>query len=547
MDVCNLKTDAYNLKIDDLLKVDPESKIIYFMNQRVLIDDCISKGLLRKEIIQIFGKYGAKNVFTRYGYAHGWRTAEMLKEKFPRLFNSPIGGAHLHIILGLFITTMLEQTDGKGDKPLIHSVIQNSHEAEQHIMHFGKSDEPVCWTLTGFASGYESFKHGRDVYFIETKCVGKGDEHCEIEGRFADKWGDRLQEQLPFYGMDSINDILGELTNRICSTEKKLKKTQMHLQNLELKKYAVEGMVIRSKKMQDIINLAERTAKVVSPVLIVGDSGSGKEVLARYIHNNSPCAACPFIAVNCGAFSDSLLENELFGHAKGAFTGADRDHKGLFEEAEGGTLFLDEIGETSPSMQVKLLRVLQEKEIRRLGENKTRKINVRIISATNRCLETEIEKGAFRKDLYYRLRVIELNIPPLHQRSEDILPLAHFFLKQASAEMKTNVTGFSPAAAEVLLRYNWPGNVRELQNAVQRAAVLCDSKLVSAADLPPEISLADSSGYNGINLSTLADIEKIAIEKTLETVKGNRKLAAEKLGIGIATLYRKLKNYDIQQ
>jgi len=414
-------------------------------------------------------------------------------------------------------------------------------------MHFGKSDEPVCWTLTGFASGYESFKHGRDVYFIETKCVGKGDEHCEIEGRFADKWGDRLQEQLPFYGMDSINDILGELTNRICSTEKKLKKTQMHLQNLELKKYAVEGMVIRSKKMQDIINLAERTAKVVSPVLIVGDSGSGKEVLARYIHNNSPCAACPFIAVNCGAFSDSLLENELFGHAKGAFTGADRDHKGLFEEAEGGTLFLDEIGETSPSMQVKLLRVLQEKEIRRLGENKTRKINVRIISATNRCLETEIEKGAFRKDLYYRLRVIELNIPPLHQRSEDILPLAHFFLKQASAEMKTNVTGFSPAAAEVLLRYNWPGNVRELQNAVQRAAVLCDSKLVSAADLPPEISLADSSGYNGINLSTLADIEKIAIEKTLETVKGNRKLAAEKLGIGIATLYRKLKNYDIQQ
>jgi transcriptional regulator with PAS, ATPase and Fis domain len=347
--------------------------------------------------------------------------------------------------------------------------------------------------------------------------------------------------------MDSINDILGELTNRICSTEKKLKKTQMHLQNLELKKYAVEGMVIRSKKMQDIINLAERTAKVVSPVLIVGDSGSGKEVLARYIHNNSPCAACPFIAVNCGAFSDSLLENELFGHAKGAFTGADRDHKGLFEEAEGGTLFLDEIGETSPSMQVKLLRVLQEKEIRRLGENKTRKINVRIISATNRCLETEIEKGAFRKDLYYRLRVIELNIPPLHQRSEDILPLAHFFLKQASTEMKTNVTGFSPAAAEVLLRYNWPGNVRELQNAVQRAAVLCDSKLVSAADLPPEISLADSSGYNGINLSTLADIEKIAIEKTLETVKGNRKLAAEKLGIGIATLYRKLKNYDIQQ
>ncbi|QAR33892.1 AAA family ATPase [Geovibrio thiophilus] len=538
--------DILNMRINDLLKVDPDSKVIYFMNQRVLIDDSISKGLLRKELIQIFGKYGAKNVLTRYGYAHGWRTAEILKNKFPKLLNSASGGAHLHILFGLFITTMIEQTDGSGDEPLIHSIIKSSHEAEQHLLHFGRSDEPVCWTLTGFASGYESFKHGRDVYFIETKCVGKGDAYCEIEGRFADKWGDALKEQLPFYGMDSINDIMNELTDRICSTEKKLKKTQMHLQNLELKKHAVEGMVIRSKKMQDIVNLAERTAKVCSPVLIVGDSGAGKEVLARYIHNSSSCAACPFIAVNCGAFTDSLLESELFGHAKGAFTGADREHKGLFEEAEGGTLFLDEIGETSPSMQVKLLRVLQEKEIRRLGENKPRKINVRIISATNRCLETEIKNGSFRKDLYYRLRVIELNIPPLRARTEDILPLAHFFLKQASAEMKTDVTGFSPAAAEVLLNYDWPGNVRELQNAVQRAAALCESRLIGASDLPPEINAADAGGYENSSFRTLEDMERAAVEKTLVHVKGNRKLAADRLGIGVATLYRKLKQYGLQ-
>jgi DNA-binding NtrC family response regulator len=538
--------DILNMRINDLLKVDPESKVIYFMNQRVLIDDSISKGLLRKELIQIFGKYGAKNVLTRYGYAHGWRTAEMLKNKFPKLLGSSTGGAHLHILFGLFITTMLEQTDGTAGRPLIHSIIKNSYEAEQHLMHFGRSDEPVCWTLTGFASGYESFKHGRDVYFIETKCVGKGDDYCEIEGRFADQWGDAIHEQLPFYGMDSINDIMKELTDRICSTEKKLKKTQMHLHSLEMKKHAVEGMVIRSKMMQDIVNLAERTAKVCSPVLIAGDSGAGKEVLARYIHNNSSCSSCPFIAVNCGAFTDSLLESELFGHVKGAFTGADRDHKGLFEEAEGGTLFLDEIGETSPGMQVKLLRVLQEKEIRRLGENKARKINVRIISATNRCLEAEIKNGRFRKDLYYRLRVIELRIPSLKTRTEDILPLAHFFLKQASAEMKTDVTGFSPAAAEVMLKYEWPGNVRELQNAVQRAAALCESRLVSVSDLPPEIISPDNENDENTSFLTLEDMERSAIERALAYVKGNRKLAADRLGIGVATLYRKLKLYGLE-
>lgn len=537
--------DILNMNINDMLKVDQKSKIISFLDQRVLIDDCIAKGLLRKELIQLFGKYGAKNVLTRYSYAHGWRTAEMLKNKHPDMFYGPNGGAHLHILYGMFITTFLEQTNGLGDKPIIHARINNSSEAEQHLLHFGKADEPVCWTLTGFASGYESFKHNRDVYFIETKCEGKGDDCCEMVGRFADKWGDALKEQLPFYGMDSINDIMHELSKRIYRTEKKLKKTQIVLKHLEQKKRVMEGMVIRSKVMQDLVSLAGRTAGTDTPVLITGDSGTGKEVLARYVHNNSVRSSSPFIAVNCGAFSDTLLETELFGHAKGSFTGADHDHKGLFEEAEGGTLFLDEIGETSPNMQVKLLRALQEKEIRRIGENKARKFNVRIISATNRCLENEIEKGNFRMDLYYRLRVIELKIPPLRTRTEDILPLAHFFLRQASQEMHREVTGFSSPAAEALLNYCWPGNVRELQNAVQRAAALCESKLVKVTDLPPEISISKNSILGVINFSSLKDIEKEVIAQTLEHFQGSRKQTAEKLGIGIATLYRKLKEYEL--
>ena len=536
-----------DMQLMDLLHVDPKTGIIHLMGNRVLINDSISEGLLRRELIQTFGKYGAKSVLTRYGYAHGWRTAEMLKTRMPELLYGFTGGAQLHKLYGLFITTELDGSDGTGTKPLIHSIIEYSFEAEQHLLNFGKADEPSCWMLTGFASGYESYKHGRDVYFIETKCKAKGDSYCEIEGRFADKWGDSIKEQLPFYGMASANDILTELTSRILHTEKKLKKTQVSLKTLESKRHAMEGLVIRSKSMIDLIALADRTARVDTSVLITGESGVGKEVLARYVHNCSPRSAKPFIAVNCGAFSDSLLESELFGHTKGAFTGAEREHKGLFEEAEGGTLFLDEIGETSPSMQVKLLRVLQEKEIKRVGENNSRKINVRILSATNKNLENEIGKGNFRRDLFYRLRVIELKIAPLRERNEDILPLSHSFLRQATQEMKTKVTGFSHSASQILLEYGWPGNVRELRNVIQRAAALCETEIINASDLPQEMLGHGIISGGAAKFKPLEEIEKEYIRTALETSGWNRKTAADKLGIGIATLYRKMKLYGIKQ
>lgn len=533
--------DIRELQLKDLLKVDAETKIISFLDQRVLIGDSISRGLLRKELIQVFGEYGAKNVLTRYGYAHGWRTAEMLKSKFPKLFHGTNGGAHLHMLYGLVFTTSISETNGEGDQPLIHARLEHSYEAEQHLIHLGKADEAVCWTLTGFASGYESFKRQKDVYFLETKCVGKGDGYCEIEGRYADKWGSTLQTQLPFYGMASTNDILQELTSRIRDTENQLKKTRHSLEHLERKKNYLEGMVVRSKAMQDVVDLATRTARISSPVLITGESGVGKEVLARYIHNISSGRAKPFIAVNCGAFSETLLESELFGYTKGAFTGAERKHKGVFEEAEGGTLFLDEIGETSLRMQVKLLRVIQEKEIRRLGESGNRKINVRIISATNRVLEKEIEAGHFRQDLYYRLRVIELNIPSLQKRAADILPLAHCFLKEAAEEMESITTGFSSVAAEALLQHNWPGNVRELQNVIYRAAALSDSKMITEADLPLELRKS-KKGYTPTGSPrTLKQVEKDHILRTLEDVGGDKQRAAKILGIALATLYRKLK------
>ncbi|ADD68347.1 sigma54 specific transcriptional regulator, Fis family [Denitrovibrio acetiphilus DSM 12809] len=531
-----------NRNISELLKVNPETKIITFLDRRVLIDDSISQGLLRKELIQIFGKYGAKNVLTRYGYAHGWRTAEMLKKESPDLFYGSHGGAYLHMLYGIVFTTRLEQTDGMGDAPLIHSKLEYSYEAEQHILHFGVADEPICWTLTGFASGYESFKNSRDVYFIETKCVGKGDDYCEIEGRFAEKWGDDLTEHLPFYGMASTNDILQELSSQIHFSEKKLIETKNKLKNLELKKNCSGGMVVRSKKMQEVTDLAHRAARVNTTILICGESGVGKEVLARYIHSKSPDSDKPFVAVNCGAFSESLLESELFGHAKGSFTGAEKEHKGLFEEAEGGTLFLDEIGETSKNMQVKLLRVIQEKEIRRVGENQPRKINLRIISATNKNLEKEVQEGNFRKDLFYRLNVINIKIPPLCQRTEDILPLAHCFIKSAAEEMNVQVTGIAPSASEALLRYNWPGNVRELHNVIHRAAALADSSMIEENDLPPELLTSCSAPSTPISL---AEMEKEHIRNCLIINNGDKKRTAQTLNIGIATLYRKIKEYQL--
>ena len=533
--------DIRELQLKDLLQVDPETKIISFLDQRVLIGDSISRGLLRKELIQVFGEYGAKNVLTRYGYAHGWRTAEMLKSKYPSLFHGTNGGAHLHMLFGLVFTTEISETDGRGELPLIHARLEHSYEAEQHLLHLGKADEAVCWTLTGFASGYESFKRQKDVYFLETKCVGKGDDYCQIEGRYADRWGDTLKTQLPFYGMASTNDILQELTSRIHDTETRLKKTRYSLEHLERKKNYLEGMVVRSKAMQDVVDMASRTARINSPVLITGESGVGKEVLARYIHNTSSGRGNPFIAVNCGAFSESLLESELFGYVKGAFTGAERNHQGVFEEAEGGTLFLDEIGETSLRMQVKLLRVIQEKEIRRLGESGSRKVNVRIISATNRVLDKEVAAGRFRQDLYYRLRVIELAIPSLQKRAADILPLAHCFLKEAAAEMESIATGFSSSAAEALLQYHWPGNVRELQNVIYRAAALSDTKMIAEADLPPELRQSEKSSARPGEKRTLSQMEKEHIARTLEEVGGDKREAAKLLGIALATLYRKLK------
>jgi DNA-binding NtrC family response regulator/glycosyltransferase involved in cell wall biosynthesis len=309
---------------------------------------------------------------------------------------------------------------------------------------------------------------------------------------------------------------------------------------------APSGIVARSPVMLNLLDMAQRVAKVDATLLITGETGSGKERLARFVHEQSARAAGPFLAVNCGAISETLFESELFGHARGAFTGATHERQGLFEAANHGTLLLDEIAEVTPALQVKLLRAIQEREIRRVGENQTRRIDVRILAATNRNLAQEVEKGSFREDLYYRLRVVELHVPSLRERRADILPLAHYLLAGLASRMNRKISGFAPRAASQLMHYAWPGNVRELENALERAVALAMDDRVEFEDLPQEIIQGGGPTLGPESaVPTLREVEKNHILTVLALNEGNQIRTAEQIDIGAATLYRKLKSYGM--
>ena len=311
-------------------------------------------------------------------------------------------------------------------------------------------------------------------------------------------------------------------------------------------RYGLPGLIAQSPAMQAVLDLVERVAPTDATVLIQGESGTGKEVIAKAVHHASPRAARPFVAVNCGAVPETLLESELFGYVRGAFTGAGGGKLGLFEEAGGGTLFLDEIAEMPATLQVKLLRALQSGEVRRLGATQAATIDVRVLAATNGDLATRISQGSFREDLFYRLNVIQVTLPPLRDRREDIPALAEHFLARAAAKLG-RTRRLSPAALERVLRYPWPGNVRELENAIERAAILSRSETVEPDDLPPHVSAGLQLGPSPAlpRQVTLAEAERAHILTTLERFGRNHSGAAEALGIGRTTLWRKLKEYGI--
>ncbi|HKO92860.1 MAG TPA: sigma-54 dependent transcriptional regulator [Polyangiaceae bacterium] len=309
------------------------------------------------------------------------------------------------------------------------------------------------------------------------------------------------------------------------------------------------GLGGESRAMLKVYDLIRRVASTDTTVLLTGESGTGKELVARALHTESARAAQPFVAINCAAVPGSLLESELFGHVKGAFTDAKATRKGMFEQASGGTLLLDEIGEMPLEMQPKLLRVLQERQVRPVGGNVVVPVDARIIAATNRDLESEVEEQRFREDLYYRLNVVQIHVPPLRARGNDVLLLAQHFVRKFADRMRKGVTGISSEAAKKLVEYDWPGNVRQLENSMERAVTLTRFEQITVEDLPDRISRYESSrmtiaDVDSEHMLTLDQLEKRYIERVLKAAQGNKTQAAKLLGVDRRTLYRKLERYE---
>jgi DNA-binding NtrC family response regulator len=322
--------------------------------------------------------------------------------------------------------------------------------------------------------------------------------------------------------------------------QKRLLEENIHYRRELITKYKLENIVGRSPQMLQVYKTIARVAESRSTVLLTGESGTGKELIARAIHFNSPRGVRAFVAVDCSSLAETLLESELFGHVRGAFTGAVAAKKGLFEEADNGTCFLDEIGDISLAMQAKLLRVLQEHEIKRVGGTETLKIDVRIVAATNKNLEELVAEKKFREDLFYRLNVVSIHLPSLRERAEDIPLLADHFLNKFAAQNNKPACRISPEAMDILTRYRWPGNVRELENVIERAATLSSTRLILPEDLPRRLQLepAQMDLRSLPSRIPLSELEKLYIQKVLEETGGNKKRAADILGIDRRTLYR---------
>ena len=340
------------------------------------------------------------------------------------------------------------------------------------------------------------------------------------------------------------------LIDRISERRILLRENEVLREELRGKGVTTEQIIYESTAMHEVINLAGRVANTRTTILIQGESGTGKELLAKLIHTLSPRLEKPMITVNCAALAESLLESELFGHEKGAFTGASRRRIGRFEEADGGTLFLDEIGEIPLSVQVKLLRFLQEREFQRLGGNQTIRSDVRIISATNQDLETKVNEGTFREDLFYRLNVVAITVPPLRERKEDLPPLIDHFLMRFTVENGKEIQGISPEAKDLLLKYDYPGNVREVENIIERAVVITRGSIISASDLPfsKNSLLVDQTGMKarGTLKESIESFEYQMVRQAMKETGNHQTKAANLLGISERMLRYKLKKYGLK-
>ncbi|MBN1355679.1 sigma-54-dependent Fis family transcriptional regulator [bacterium] len=534
---------AEDLELNELVKFSEGNIDLY--GRRLVLHSINAFGQFRHDLIDMLGFEQARRVFTRFGFFWGQADAGAMRRVLE--WDEPEelikAGPKVQAMMGIVLPEIkMVDMDLKNRRFSMEVVWKNSAEAEIHLTEIGWSQCPVCWKLVGYASGYASYCLGENIYFIEDRCRAKGDDVCSARGKDKQSWGEEIKEHLPYFESDDIKGKVSRLTKELQKKTRELTKHQEKLAKINQIKseFFIGGS---SKKIEDVYILADRVARFDSSVLITGETGVGKEILAKYIHENSKNAEGAFVAVNCGALTESILESELFGHKKGSFTGAVNDRIGLFEQAARGTIFLDEIGDISSVMQMKLLRVLQEKEIMRVGESKPRKVNVRIIAATNKDLDQDAKNGRFREDLLYRLKVIEIKIPPLRERKEDILLLARFLVDKLSKRMNMPSLHLDSTCIDYLHSYPWPGNIRELENAIERMIVLSKGGILLPENLPPNIRQEKPIHLikGAKSLRTLDQIEREYIEHVLRSTDGNKTHAAKILGIGQATLWRKLK------
>lgn len=529
---------------------------IWLSNQRMLLLHMAALNALRRELMTTLGRAQTRRVLMRTGYAAGERDALLAHQMRPdaSLFDIFAVGPQLHMLEGAVrVTPQVFELDEARDHFLARFRWDHSWEVEAHVREFGPQDEPVCWMLLGYASGYTSAFFRRPVLYKEVQCAACGHEHCLIEGRYAEEWPDG-EAMARDYDADSMLVKLDEL--------------QLQVQTLRTQLQPADELgplVGSSPAFQHTAELLRKAAQTQVTVLLTGETGTGKERFARALHAMSTRADKPFVAVNCAALPAELIESELFGAEKGAYTGAMAPRMGRFERAHGGTLMLDELGELPLPAQAKLLRALQSGEIERLGSCQPRRVDVRVVAATNVDLEQAVREGRFRQDLLYRLNVYPIHIPPLRERREDIGLLAMHLLQKYATQHNKRLLGFTDRALAAMQAHQWPGNVRELENLIERGVILTASgEEVDASVLFPHLSLPEGATvnargaleatppaqtettrqwYDHLQASgmTLETLENRLLAEAVERSGGNLAAAARALGLTRAQLSYRLQ------
>ena len=536
---------------------------VWLNEQRVMLFSQAALGKFRKEVYDTIGQDRCKAFFLRLGYQLGILDGELARSSGAEMpikdrFNL---GPELHALRGMVLPELQRLVvSEKGGEFICEVVWFNSYEVEICANEMGPMDEPGCWNLTGYASGYSSALLQREIFFQELECHSCGGDRCFAIGKPAAEW-DNYEQLKRYYEPDPLLEELSKLQTTVEALKESLNEGDK-----------LPNIVGSSKPFKHALEMVTKASDSKVSVLLLGETGVGKEVLARAVHITSDRADKPFIAVNCAAIPPDLIESELFGVEKGAYTGANQSRMGRFERADKGTIMLDEVIELTPRAQATLLRVLQEGEFERVGDNKVRKIDVRIVAATNEDLSVAVQQGRFRADLYYRLSAYPINIPPLRERKEDIPLFVVHFLEKYRALYNKNVLGISDRGMEMLSNYEWPGNIRELENVVARAVILADingvismeSMFPESALRPSEAKVLDPSGRlqnqifpEGIDADGLVEsllssgfdlvkFEETMLTSALQKTQGNISKAARLVGLSRPAFAYRLKKMTVK-